>query len=338
MKSLMTPTRRAERLSRLYPSIWRERFGAEFVDFMEQSIADAPHDAKRTMNILTKCAKVRLGELGVVGPTLDAENVPRTALGTSTVLATVFAVFALFYWSSAMVSWNSNPRTATSLSVSMWMGAITVSTMILALTLFLIGVVAIVHALKRSLSNRDKRFTWPLAIVLASTAAIVNGVHQFTRFTIQRGGIQWTQLGIGLKQVAGATQWVAQSIIWGPSWTGGSSLAAGLLHIGTTVAVVALAFGVAALIRRSEFTLAASRAGRSATKVLALGQVLFLVSLAGWELAGGFAGSWIAPFTQMEKSLFIVIVFIAILSLMTSIRVRNYRAVTEMIGSSDDAT
>jgi len=333
----MMPTRRAERLSKLYPSIWRERYGAEFVDFMEQSITDAPHDAKRTMNILSKCAKVRLGELGIAGPTLDTENVSRTALGTSTVLAAVFAVFALFYWSSAMVSWNSNPRVATSVSLTVWTGAITVSTMILAMTLFLIGVVAIFHALKRSLRNRDKKFIWPLVIVLVSSAAIVNAVHQFTRFTIQRGGIQWTQWGIGLKQVAGATQWVTQSIIWGPSWTGGSSFSAGLLHISTTVAVGALVFGVAVLIRRSDFTMTASLAGRRATKMLSLGQVLFLVSFAGWELAGGFTGSWMAPFTQMEKSLFIVITFVALLGLMTSIKVRNHDAVIDVIGLTDAA-
>jgi hypothetical protein len=74
------------------------------------------------------------------------------------VLATVFTVFALFYWSCAMVSWNSNPRVATSLSVSMWTGAITVSTMILALTLLLIGAILIYHALQFTFSKRDKKF------------------------------------------------------------------------------------------------------------------------------------------------------------------------------------
>ena len=82
----------------------------------------------------------------------------------------------------------------------------------------------------------------------------------------------------------------------------------------------------------------ASRAGQSAVKVLALGQVLFLVSFAGWELAGGFDGSWMAPFTQMEKSLFIVVACIALLSLMTSIKIRNHRAAIEVVGSGDAAS
>jgi hypothetical protein len=335
VKSLMTPTRRAQRLSRFYPSIWRKRFGAEFIDFMEQSIADTPHDFKRTMNIFTKSARVRLGEFGLVGPTLDANNAPRTALGTSTVLGTIFTIFALFYWSSAMVSWNSNPHVATSLSTSMWMGAITVSTMILALTLFLIGSTAIVHALKYSILKRDKKFAWPLVIVLASTVAIVNAIHQFTRLTIQRGGIQWTQFGIGLKQVAGATQWVTRSIIWGPSWTSEGTFESGVLLISTTISVVALALGVAVLIRRSEFTLSASRAGQRFVKVLALGQVLFLGSFAGWELSGGFYGSWISPFTQMAKSLFFVIAFIALLSVVTSFKVRKRHDVIDIVSSSN---
>lgn len=337
MKAFMTATRRARRLLKFYPSIWRQRYGAEFVDFMEQSIEDAPHDAKRTVNIISRSTKVRLGELGILGPTLDVANVPRTALSTSTVLATVFTVFALFYWSCAMVSWNSNPRIATSFSVSMWTGAITVSSMILALTLFLIGLATIFHALKRTFSKRDRNFAWPLTMVLVSTIAVLNAIHQFTRFTIARGGIHWTQLGIALKQVAGATQWVTQSVIWGPSWTGGGTFSAGLLHISTTVAVAVLAYGVAKLIRLSEFSLTANRAGRWATTSLTLGMILFLVSFAGWELAGGFHGSMMAPFTQMEKSLFFVIAFIALLGLMTSVRVRNHRNVIEVISSHDAA-
>jgi hypothetical protein len=332
----MAPARRAERLLKFYPQVWRDRYGAEFADFIEQSIADAPHNTKRTTNIIYKSMKARLGEVGIAGPSLDSANSSRTALSTSTVLATVFTVFALFYWSCAMVSWNSNPRIATSLSVSMWTGAITVSTMILALTLLLIGAILIYHALKFTFSKRDKKFAWPLIIVLGSTVLILNAVHQFTRFTIARGGIQWSQFGVALKQVAGATQWVTQSVIWGPSWTGGSTFSQGLLHISTTVAVAVLALSVAKLIRLSEFSLAASRVVRWATKLLSLGMILFLLSFAGWEVAGGYNNSLMAPFTQMEKSLFFVIAFIALLGLLTSLKVRNHHNSIEIVTSSND--
>jgi hypothetical protein len=334
MTSWMSPTHRAERLLKLYPKTWRARYGVEFVDLMEQAIADEPHKAKRTANIVFKSFKVRLSELGLIGPTVQGANASRNALSTSTLLATVFGVFALFYWSSTMVSWNSNPHTATTFAVSLWTGAITVCTMILILTLFVIGVVVIFRAVQQLFSNRDKRIVWPLVTFLASAVLIVNGIYQFTRFTIARGGIQWSLTGSAVKQVAGATQWATQSIIWGPSWTGGSTFSAGLLHISTTVAVIVLAFTVAKLIRLSEFSLTASRVGIRATKLLSLSMLLFLVSCGGWELAGGHRNSWMAPFTQMQKSLFFALALIVVLGIMTSLRVRNRPNSIEIVSSN----
>jgi hypothetical protein len=321
---------------KFYPRIWRIRYGAEFVDFMEQSIADTPHDAKRTLNIIFKSSKARLSELGIAGPTLDSTEASKAALSTSIVLATVFSVFALFYWSTAMVSWNSNPHVVTPWSVSIWTGAITVSAMAIALALFAIGVIVISHAVKLLVSKQDKRFALPLIVGFVSAVVIVNAVHQFTRLTIARGGIQWFQFGVGLKQVAGATQWVTQSIIWGPSWTGGSTFGQGLLHISATIAVVVLALGVAKIIRLSEFTFAANQAGVKATRFLSLSMVLFLFSCLGWEISGGSTNSWMAPFTAMEKSLFFVIALIAGLCVTTSFGTRNSRTSIQDVIRSDE--
>lgn len=334
MTSLMTPTRRAERLLKMYPRLWRERYGAEFVDLMEQSIADRPHDAKRTTNIILKSFKARLSDLGLAVPTLGNANASRSALGTTTVLATVFTVFALFYWSSIMVSWNSNPNVATSVPVSLWTGAITVSTLILSLTLVGIATTFIFRELRSTFSRREKKSRWTLVVILASMILILNAVHQFTRFTIARGGIQWFQFGQALKQVAGATQWVAQSIIWGPSWTGGSTFSQGLLHISTTVAVLVLTFSVAKLIRQSDFSLTANKAAVRATKLLSFGMLLFVFSCVGWALSGGYDNAWVGHFTQMQKSLFVMIAAIALLALITSLKVRNRDNSIEIVSSS----
>jgi hypothetical protein len=333
MNPLMSPTRRAERLLTFYPRTWRTRYGAEFVDLMEQSIDDVPHSAKRTTNIAFKSFKVRLADVGLVGPTLQGANASGTALGTSTVLAGIFTVFALFYWSSTMVSWNSNPRVATSFAVSLWTAAITVSTLLLVFTLLALGVIILFHALKFSLTKHEKRFVWPLTLFLLATVLVVNGVHQFTRFTIARGGIDWSLTGSALKQVAGVTQWATQSIIWGPSWSGGNTFAQGLLHISTTIAVIVLAFTVAAMIRRCDFSLTASRVGVWTTKVLSLAMVLFLLSCAGWEVAGGYTNSRMAPFTQMQQSLFAVLALIALLGIVTSFKVRNRHHSIEIVTS-----
>jgi hypothetical protein len=336
MKYFTAPVHRARRLLSLYPSSWRERYGDEFVDFMEQSIGDNPHNAKRTANIIYKSGKVRLSDLGIVGPTLDEASAPRVALSTTTFLASMFAVFALFYWSCAMVSWNSNPTVATPVGVSLWMGAITVSTMLLTLTLLAIGLTMIVRGLRRVVRGHERRLLWPLFMVFGSTAAIVNSIYQYTRWTIARGGIQWSGAGAVLKQIAGNTQWVTQSTIWGPSWTGWHFFSNnGPLHYGTPIAVFVLAFSVAKLARGLDFSLGANRGARLATKLLSLAMVSFLLSFAGWTLAGGFNRSWEAPFTQMETSLFLLIIFITALTLVATLKNRTYRNAIEIVDSSD---
>jgi hypothetical protein len=293
---------------------------------MEQSIAGDPHNAKRTANLIYKSAKVRLGDLGIVGPTLDESNTSKVALGTVTFLASLFAVFALFYWSSAMISWNSNPRVVTGVAVSIWMGAITVSTILLSFTLLAIGLTVVVRASRKAVRERDRKLFIPLSVVLISVATIVNATYQYTRWTIARGGIQWTGAGTVLKQIAGNTQWVTQSTIWGPSWVGWHfSSNDGPLRYGTPLAVIALAFSIATIARRLDFSLKANRAAQVATKVLTFSMISFLLCFAGWTWAGGFNRSWEAPFTQMETSLFSLIVFIAILTMAITFKNRSAR-------------
>jgi hypothetical protein len=324
----MDPAIRARRLLKLYPSNWRERYGDEFVDFMEQSIAGDPHSAKRTANIFYKSAKVRLNDLGVVGFALDETRSSKVALGTSTFLASIFVVFALFYWSTAMMSWNSNPRVATSVGVSIWMGAITVSAILLSLTLLSIGLVLIFRASRKALIERDRKLFALIFVVFASALAIVNSTYQYTRWS----GIQWTGAGTVLKQIAGITQWVTLSTIWGPSWTRWNFLSGdGPLHYGTPIALIALAFSIANIARRLDFSPKANRTARRATKLLTFSMISFLLSFAGWTLAGGLDRSWEAPFTQMQTSLLLVIIFIAILTLVIAFKSRTLRNAIEIV-------
>jgi hypothetical protein len=334
MKPFEDSSARARRLLKFYPSTWRERYGNEFIDFMEQSIADTPHNAKRTANIIYKGAKVRVADLGIVGPTLDEARVPNVALGTTTFLASVFAVFALFYWSTAMISWNSNPTAVTSFGVTIWMGAITVSAMVLTLTLLTIGLTLLVRAWRKAFLEHNRPLFMLLFVVIASAAAIVNSCFQYTRWVIARGGIDWAKPGIAVKQIAGSTQWITQSTIWGPSWTGWHFFSSdGPLHYGTPIAVIVLALSTAKVARRLDFSANANRAARTATKFLSLSMAAFLLSFAGWTLAGGFNRSWVAPFTQMDTSLFWLITFIAILSLVILFKNRTLRNAITVVKS-----
>ena len=54
MSDITATTRHARRLLRWYPAAWRERYGDEFVDLMEQEVTDNPKSPGRTLNIAYK--------------------------------------------------------------------------------------------------------------------------------------------------------------------------------------------------------------------------------------------------------------------------------------------
>jgi hypothetical protein len=339
MKTFMSTTRRVQRLAKLYPPSWRERYEDEFVDFMEQSINDKPHSFKRTTNVLFKSSAVRLGDVGIGGLPANTATTTRAKLGTTSLLATVFSVFCLFYWSYAMIAWNAGPSPS-STAVSFWTGAITVFTILLAATLTLIGVSVVFHSFNRLLRNHDRRLLWPLIFVIGSTITFSNDVHQFTRMLIARGGIDWAHPGWAIKQLAGATNVSSTISIWGPSEELSHIFTKlGVLYMSAPIAILFFAFGMAMLIRRTDFSPRAVRSGMAAARVLALEMVLFLVSYAGWFSAGGSKVlHWVLqPFTQMEYSLLIVITLIALLAAKASFGPRPQRNHIEILDSENQS-
>lgn len=339
MSATSATDRRAQRLLRLYPLAWRERYGDEFIDFMEQSIADNPRNFKRTANVLLKSFVARLGDVGIVTPAMDESTLARAKLGTTALFATVFSVFSLFYWSYAMIAWNAGPSPS-STSVSLWTGAITVFAILLTVTLALIAVSLIVRSCKRLLWNRDRGLLLPLVLVTGSAVALGNDVHQFTRLIISRGGIDWAHPGWAIKQIAGATLSSSTITIWGPSETLGHFFSKlGILYSSAPLAVLVFAFGLAILIRREQSLLRATWPVRAAARALSLEMILFLASYIGWFVAGGaktldLVG--LQPFTEMEHSLFVAITVIALLAIKTSLGLRQPRNHIEVLRSKND--
>jgi hypothetical protein len=68
--------------------------------------------------------------------------------------------------------------------------------------------------------------------------------------------------------------------------------------------------------------------------LLAFAMIAFLLSFAGWSLAGGFKNSWVGDFTQMQKSLFLVITFVAVLTLVIALRSRVPRNTINVTGTT----
>jgi len=58
-------TRRAARLLRWYPPAWRERYGEEFADHLEQEFADRRVDLRRSLDVAHKGLVARIDDVGL---------------------------------------------------------------------------------------------------------------------------------------------------------------------------------------------------------------------------------------------------------------------------------
>ena len=147
-------TRRATRLLRWYPIAWRERYGEEFLDHLEQEFAERPHDRGRSVNIAYKGLVARVADVGLLSTTVGTEDRTRAALGTSFVLSALAAIITLNFWSRAMGLWSA--RKYHPIPVSATAGILTVAAAFLMVVLIAMVVTAIIFALRQVVHGRAR--------------------------------------------------------------------------------------------------------------------------------------------------------------------------------------
>lgn len=283
----VTPlSRRAERLLRWYPLAWRERYGSEFVDLMEQEMADAPRSATRTANIIYKGLKARLSDLGVVGDTVSPANQTRAAVATSFVFVAAFLVLALHYWSIGMNFWDDG-GIKESFAVTAWLGAATVFAGILCLSVIAWVFSLLWFAGKDLIRHKTKGVATPLAVIVASIVFLVYMVYPNIRNALALQGTDWLQPGQVIKMISLETNGVLINVygVWSHP---GLRLNSGSITFALTpIVLVTFALCVARLIRRTEFSGKVIRISRRASISLSVTMLLFLVSYLGWVFSGG---------------------------------------------------
>lgn len=88
----MTADRRAHRLLRCYPRVWRDRYGDELVALLVDDLADRPRSWRRDLDVLRAGFSARLAVLGVTrGPVQDRSS----AAALAAVASVCFAACAL---------------------------------------------------------------------------------------------------------------------------------------------------------------------------------------------------------------------------------------------------
>jgi hypothetical protein len=315
--------RRAYRMAGWYPRAWRQRYGAEFVDLMEQEFTDIPHSFRRTSNIMYKGIVARLREIGLVASPLNSNDQARPAIATIFVVAAVFLAFASNFWSVAMLGWNQDWRNPASTAVTIWTGAVTVLTGIVV-ALVVANLLALLWSATRRVIKGQKvgRIRGPLSIALAAAVFLGFSLHNTFRFLASRGAIVWTHPGQAIKLIAGTVQVTASTVlsVW-MSPREALTVDVNILYGLIPVALVAFALSVAALVRRTEFSAPVIRFVQYELLILAPAMFLFVVAYFGLMASGhsalGFGQPLSYPPLEIE---FGVMTFMAVIGMQAANR------------------
>jgi hypothetical protein len=285
-------TRRAERLLRWYPRAWRERYGEEFTDHLEQEFVERPLDLRRSLNVAFKGLVARVEYFGLSNAALSPGGETRAALSTSFALVVVAAVLAINFWSWAMLQWSA--RTYHPIPVDATTGVLTAATAILSLVLVAIVLIVLGSAVRQIVRGRGRRLVGPLAFAAGSVACFCYFLppwlpSMFGRYShMFQGGYRWTHPGPAAYALAFIAQHVTQPWItmWDPGISGEPTSQAVMNDLAPLVVLV-FAVAMAFLVRRVELPRLSERLEAATLVLLGSLSSVFLITLVVWLTAGG---------------------------------------------------
>lgn len=292
MSGKFDDTRRAMRLLRWYPGAWRERYGAEFADHLEQEFADRPVDLRRSVNVAFKGLAARASEVGLSNGAVDPAGQTRAALGTSFLLSALMAVIALNFWSWAMLQWSA--RHYHPIPVDATVGVLTVATGLLLLVLVATVLIVLVSAARQIVRGRGRRIAGPLAFAAGSVAFFCYALppwlpSMFAGYShMFQGGFRWTHPGPAAYGLASIAHAVTQP--WVSMWDTGMSgepTSQAVMNDLAPLAVVVFAVAMAFLVRRVELPRISERLGSATVVLLGTLSATLLVTLVVWSIVGG---------------------------------------------------
>jgi hypothetical protein len=297
MNAKFDDTRRAFRLLRWYPAAWRDRYGEEFVDHMEQELAERPVHLRRTINIAYKGFVARIADVGLSNTTMSAEGRVRVAAGTGFVLAVPAAILMLNFWSRAMGLWNSFHRATVPDSVAT--GILTVVMGLLVLVLASMVLTVAICVVRQFFHGRARGLLGPSTLALSSGAFLYFAAHHFPALIMQYvhgthgfKGVRLSHPGQVIKALAQVTWEVTQNwvSIWSQNIQGPGKVQ---VIVDDLLPLALLSFGVAfaLLVRRVELPHISERLARSIVVLLGALTGTFLVTYVVWSVIGGLSGA-----------------------------------------------
>jgi hypothetical protein len=297
VSSDLDDTRRAARLLRWYPAAWRECYGEEFGDHLEQEFAERPVDIGRTVNIAYKGLVARVADVGLSNADASTEGRTRAAVGTSFVLTALMAVLALNFWSRAMGMWGGRRYHPVPDSVAT--GILTVATGLLLMVLVAIVLAVAVFVVRQIVRGRAQPLVGPSILAVGSGALLLYAVRQLPTMLVQyeRGshgipGVRWSQPGRAIEALAQITWELTQR--WVALWNqGATSTPTVQTVVNDLLPLALLVFGVAIalLVRRVELPRTGERLGSATVALLGTLTGTFFVTYLVWLTVGGPSGT-----------------------------------------------
>lgn len=280
--------RRAQRLLRLYPKAWRDRYGDEFTELLIADISEQKRSWRRSLDVVRAGLVARLARLGLSGLELQGAEQVRACLASLSCYVAVFLGFGMAMWSQLAIGWQwSEPSTAATTVATV---AISIAVLAFLLLAVLAGLPVVWTLMARVARRRSKGLVGPATLLIGSAVILFVGGRHFANGWPGTGGHPWAHQGLvpgGLAAFSWASTLSVSSYWAHPSalarfpstelaWMALSPLALGCLVLGAAKLVRRLDFPAPVLLFEIRLATAAS---------IVMG--VFLVGCCLWIVDGG---------------------------------------------------
>jgi hypothetical protein len=186
--------RRAERLTRLYPRAWRERYGEEFAQLLIDDLSERPHAPRRDLDVVGHALWAQLAHRGLVGRVLGAERRSQVALYAIAGMGLLFVVLGIGVWSQMTVAWQWAPPTDPAAKTAMWLMSVALlGFAVLSVPVILRVAAGTILALAR---GEVQRLWRPAMVTLVAAGLLYLGCRHFGSGWPGTGGHPWSGRGL----------------------------------------------------------------------------------------------------------------------------------------------
>jgi hypothetical protein len=281
-------TRRARRLLRFYPRVWRARYGEEFIQLLIDDMSERPRSVSRTADVVRTGLLARLASTGLAGGTLEPEQQIRSSLAAIGCALIAFLTFGVAIWSQLTIGWQwSAPAAPATKTAMLVMSAVILVFAVLALLTAIPLVCSLCRAFAQGRGTGLEALV--IAVFLGSVVLVVGSIH-FGHGWPGTGGHPWAGRDVVPDAVArfcwAATLWITSY------WAHPGALASFppseiAWMVASPVALLAVLVGAAKMLRRLSLSPRVLRYESWLGTAAALAMAAFLAGASSWIISGG---------------------------------------------------